>query len=123
MKGITKKLNAVSFESASHKLTDAQKALLKLLSEKLKKKEILDRDEILEFYLKHIKKDETYQERVTRYGYDARGNHTEYYTGEVKILKWRDHSDIRAVSTAWFKTNLGSVILKGKLFIIPVIEI
>ncbi|MFT5450594.1 MAG: hypothetical protein ACI9N9_000071 [Enterobacterales bacterium] len=115
---------AVSFDNKSH-LTKAQVALMKLLNDSVKNKSTIDKDVMIDFYINNIKQRETFKER---------GRYTYYYDefniqkwGWVQYInpitkRWRDVYDIDASARNWFKNNLGAVILKGKVLIVPVFE-
>lgn len=114
---------AVSFDNKKDVLREVEKKLILLLRESIEKSKPITKDIILDFYIKNIKKSETYK----TYG---KKPHPDYrYTFQVtdydnyKIHKYRDDYNIKTIALQWFKANLGSVIIKGKILIIPIIEI
>ncbi len=92
-------------------LTFGQKKLLKLLNDKIKSQEVIYSEDIQRLYMEVNCPDGTYK------GMDYRtGCHV---TKEAKFGSWH----IKSYSMQWFRNNLGSCILKGKLLAIPVIQI
>lgn len=115
-------LKPASFEQRAVKLTDAQKMLLKLLIKKASKNEMISREEMVDFYIKHIKKSETFivQGRWET-DWDTGKSVYRYYLTPV-TKRWRDEYNFNVQAYQWFKNNLGSVIMKGKVLIVPVFE-
>lgn len=122
MNQVSKISNAVpsSFESPSIRLTPQQSQLLIFLKDKVHSNSQITRDDILDFYLKNVKKSSGYKKHLQRYNH-ALGIWE--YTGETEIRLWKNEWNIKIQAIQWFKNNLGSVILKGKILILPVIEI
>lgn len=116
---------AVSFDNKSN-LTDAQTQLLELLEQSILTNTVINTNVMLDFYLSNIKGGETY---ILQGSYfrelDPVSNryvNKWRYFDEPKVQKWRDEYNIKMQARQWFKTNLGAVILKGKVLILPVIE-
>lgn len=112
---IVKYAKPVSFIEDVGGLSRGQKLLLELLCQKIKSDNGIKIDDIKSCYY----------DAVSRDGYL---NWTDWSTGgsrQRKITKdefiqtWQS----RQKSLQWFKSNIGSVILKGKLLIIPLIDI
>ncbi len=97
------------------KLTSGQALLLKLMKDKLSAGEAITIDDIKSCYYEHFNRD----------GYL---NHYNFFTTErmIKISKEEFINErywSRSTSMQWFKSNLGACIIKGKLLVIPIIEI
>ena len=60
-------LTPASFDNGLVRLTDAQKELMKLLHNSVSSGEMISREMMLDFYIKHIKKSETYKEFYNDY--------------------------------------------------------
>lgn len=113
---IQNNITTVSFEQKKDNLRDVEKALLNLLKDSLEKNSPITREVILDFYIKNMKGSETY----TR---NWKWNRETFKYGNTETRKWRDDWNIKSIAIQWFKSNLGGIIIKGKILIIPVIEI
>ncbi len=114
-------LTPASFNVGKDTLTPAQTALLKLMQEKIEAKIPIDSEDIVNIYIKEIKKKETY--RQYKYLYFDNKYGSIYSQTEYEIRTYRDDWDIKVISRQWFKLNIGSVIIKGRLLVVPIIEI
>ncbi len=106
-------VRAISFEK-SKELTSGQKALMKLIIAKAEAQEMLTRDEILKLYLSTAKR---YYSSWSL-GSTGRARYQAVTTRELT------YDDKWATSQAmqWFKNNLATCIIKGKILAIPIIE-
>lgn len=84
-------------------LTKAQQALLFLINEKVKENKPLTIEDADEIHLKYVNKERK----------------SGWQTGEITWGDWYT----REVVTAWLLRNLGSLIIKGYLMVLPRIEI
>lgn len=105
------------------KMTDPQKALVAFLKNKANSNEMITRADILDFYITHVRGGEYFKIYGQKPHPDPRYTHTIYDFSNWTWGKWRDQYNISSCAVTWFKNNLGSCILKGKLLAIPVIEI
>ena len=105
-------LNPVSFSKRSETLSIAQKKILLLLSNSIKDGKQVNVDDILDCYFECIGKDGKIL---------IRGNFSTSAFFHQYVEKSHPTAKARAVS--WFKTNLGSCIIKGRLLAIPIIDI
>lgn len=96
-----------SFDATDRKLTTGQKMLIELLSQKIKDKQPIKQRDIVDLYFKIFSKDGVW---ITVYFYFKHDVDKNNYYAKAKAL-------------SWFKSNLGSCIIKGKLLAIPIIEI
>ncbi len=101
----------------NNQLNTKQQALLKLLHECLKKNKPLNWDLMVKFFVENV--DST----GCDYNYDTK----EYvYFDIMKSYKNYDDDWIYGTRTRirqWFANNMGSMILKGSILALPVIEI
>ena len=108
---LVRKLNEqpVSIESSGRKLTDGQIALLALMKQKIEDGETITKAEIKDIYNTHV--------RTTEGG--------RWWSDTNNDWVYWEHSDyeVNLKSQQWFRLNLGSLILKAKLVVIPLIEI
>lgn len=120
----------VSFDSYKPKLTDANKLILKFLKDAYENKTIISKDDICELYIKwkfqNPNKIPHYKDNWGNYWSEYHKSHIRsnkriltYITKEVWLNKWGN----KTKCVQWFKNNLGAVILKGKLVVLPIIEI
>lgn len=127
MSGIQKisDLKPASFES-KRGLTKAQEELIKLLIASAKEQRIVTMDEVLEIWVKYVKKG---WDRPGTYSLLVRvgeGYNFEYERVSLKVACERNNwvkSEIKRWAAQWLKLNLGSCIIKGKILAIPIIEI
>lgn len=105
-------LTPVPFDGSLSSLTVGQRNLLALLSEHLKNGQPITRDDIAECYIKSIAPN---GKRTWVYK-DGRYQH-------VHVFFKKDMWSVRTKSIMWFKQNLGSCIIKGKILAIPVIDV
>lgn len=122
MTNITKvsNLKPVSFEVPVNRLTPAQTEMLKLLKKCIEEKKILNRDVVLDFYIKHIKKSESYT-LTHRWDWIDGGYIRIKIVPELHL--WKEEYMIGYHAKTWFQRNLGAVIMKGKLLVIPIINL
>lgn len=100
------------------RLTTQQKALLILLKDKIGKNEAISREDMVDFYIKHVKGGDEY---VEKWVYDYNVKH--YVELQNPIThRWSSYWNIKSLSRMWFQSNLGAVIIKGKVLVIPIIE-
>lgn len=109
-------LEVASFVDFNNKLTDGQKWLLELLSTRIKEKQPITKEDIIEVYFKTCAKNGTirYREGLTS-RLDWRQVNCMQLTKEDKFAE--------KLAVMWFQNNLGRCITKGKLLVIPIIEI
>jgi hypothetical protein len=129
----------VSFEQYKPKITDANKIILKFLKESYENKKIINKEDIFDLYClwKFGKGKMTNKKKYTCGYYDQLYYH-DTVTGEKRFK--RIHGRIygkdfmskedyinqygnKPKMILWFKNNLGAVILKGKLVVLPIIEV
>lgn len=108
----------VSFDGHSPRITKGQKNLLDLITSKLKEQKPITQDDISECYAKTFRNSEG-----KRYIYDYGWENGQYRSGARWVDYTKDHWHAKFNSHQWFKLNIGSCILKGKLVVIPVIEL
>lgn len=113
-------LKPASFEGKD-RLTREQRKLLELLKEKIHSNLPITRNDILEFYITNIKKSPTYKNYARKWDAQYRGYSTDFNDYDIRF--WKDKYGIMTLALQWFKNNLGAVIIKGKVLIIPVIEL
>ncbi len=114
-------LKPSSFDANIAKLTIGQTNLLSLLIQSIKKNNIIKKNDISLLYCTSLSKDgQTIQ--------------VKYFAGTkkgIEVYKYKTLPFAEAIQTAyirnnsiqWFKNNLGTCIIKGKILAIPVIEI
>lgn len=112
-------LTPASFENPNVGLTKEQGKLLELLKERVHSNTPITRDCILDFYLQNVKKSEGYKRHLQKYNHAMQRWE---YTGETEVRLWKNEYNIKSQAVQWFKNNLGAVIIKGKILIIPIIE-
>lgn len=131
MTEISKQLTeVVSFEAQKPKITSSNKHILNLLKISLETKRVICREDIYNVYIDW------------RFGKGAlvpfwQSEFKWVYVDYLQRQEWRDQGkkvylprmewiekrNYKACAIAWFKNNLGAVILKGKLIVLPIIEI
>lgn len=87
--------------------------LLKLLKDKMEAGQPITRDDISETYIKTCSKD----------GVTIRIRYNLHFGKTNAIQADKSHPIVKQRALAWFKLNLGAAIIKGKLLVIPIIEI
>lgn len=116
MENQLEKLTALAptpFDPTFNNLTRGQSLLMNLLKDAIEQKKPVTRDDIAECYIKSVAPSGSKTMWVWDNG---------KYTHAFVPLK-KDSWSVKTKSIQWFKLNLGSCILKGKLLAIPVIEI
>lgn len=103
-------------------LTHYQKCIYKDLCDAVKEKRPITRESIIRLFL-HSKypkstKANLFVEEYTIYRPIYKKVNNSYTLEEME-----NRSEIKAKAVAWYKTNLGSVIVKGKLIILPIIDV
>jgi len=120
MKGLqkTSDCTAVSFNAFEKPLTKGQKMLLQLLIERQRAGEPVTKEDIKETYLNALYPNRMYEGRV--YKYDPSTN-----TGRwvYEMIDRSTEYGTQSRAGAWFKMNLASCIIKGKIIAIPVIDL
>ena len=115
-------LQAASFSSGLTKAELQIKLVFKLLSYSIKEKKAITKNDIIECYLDYIfhgDEDIIYRKALDwkQYNPDMTGNVTRY------TIREKHNWYCERSALEWFKKNLGAAILKGKLLVIPIIEI
>lgn len=102
-----------SFSRRLDSITAGQELILKLLKNSIEKGIAITTDDIVDCYFRCVSKDgETVR---------VRGGFSSPYFFCNNVGK--DNQQVRARAIYWFKTNLGSCIIKGRLLAIPIIDI
>lgn len=103
----------VSFDKGFIGLTYGQRVLLEMLTRHLSEQKAITRENIEDCWIKAVAPTDGNKKMwiYTDNGY------------EHKLVHLKSHYDTQSRALQWFKLNIGSVILKGKLLVIPVIEI
>lgn len=125
-KGIANKLQPASFWNATKQKNSrheyAVNSVVKLLHDKIQKSEPVTLEDIKDLYLNYIFRGEV--KTVYRKALDWMSFIPER-TGIVdrQIMKEKHDWYLEYMGIDFFKKNLGSAIMKGKLLVIPIIEI
>ncbi len=122
MKEIKQNIQVASFDSCIKRdsLTVAQKNVCTFLQYCIDNEKVIDREAITILYVQH-----NYQDKIAKstsgtimitgfYGWARR---------DVNINELPNDSWVRQKALQWFKGNLASAIFKGKLTVLPVIEV
>lgn len=107
-----------SFESATVRMTQGQLNLLKMLSKHIENRQPIKREDIIAIYCS------------TFFPKGIKVHRTEHWNGEAWTWKVKEVNAIEhftsgyyyATPMQWFKNNLGSCIIKGKILAVPIIE-
>lgn len=110
-------LNPVNFDNSFNDLTKGQTLLLQLLVNKLETKTPITKEDIETCYIQSVSNNGI-KKIFTLESNGIGGYHYRNIDTDLKT-----HWATKSKSLQWFKMNLGSCILKGKLLVIPVIEI
>lgn len=119
MKNITttkKQIQPVYFDDQIVALTPGQKNILDLLIHHTKNRTSIENDQIVECYLKSTT--ESGKRKVN--GLHEKNGKKQY--GEYTITLTKHSQGINQKARQWFKANLGSCVIKGRIFVIPVIN-
>ena len=108
----------INFDNSQVKMTKGQKNLLKMLSNALETNTPISREDIFNCWAKQYPNKQSIRE-VSKFDWE---NNKWVYNHVKYKIEWENGYD-KTTSMAWFKNNLGSCILKGKLLAIPVINI
>jgi len=102
------------------RLTYPQRLLLQLIRKKLLDSMSITKRDIALLYINAVKKKKFYvwQELIYSHHKDSY-----YYTGKSSIVRWIDDPKIYVTAQRWFKSNIGACIVKGKVLILPEIEV
>lgn len=114
----TSSLQPASFEN-NKPLSYGQKNLLKLLTDKINNKEVVTKEDIVECYWEAVCDNDG---KIIRWE-DRYVGLPDQKWKQIPIEYNKNSYKIKSAAMQWFKTNLGNCILKGKLLVIPVIEI
>jgi hypothetical protein len=107
-------LSAASFLYKDVNVTEGQRALLHLLHDRISNKMPITQEDIIDLYFDVCSKNG----RTIRI---RKGMNWNQVTTAIEADK--DHPEVRYKARQWFMNNLGNCIIKGKLLVIPVIEI
>ncbi len=111
-------LPAVSFATEGPKITYAQHKIIEFIKEKIQAKEPITRYDILILYCETYTQNKDRTIRLYCWYKNEFGWHN-----KVPFIHAITTYEIKNKAIGWFKTNLGSAIVKGKLMVIPIIEI
>lgn len=115
---------SLSVDQRHVKLTKAQKSLLSLITDAIQNNEVLTFEKIVKFYRDNVRKTYSvgvgwYYPEGSRYGRYKEYEEFDFYDSFLKgDLKYGNRNAVRY----WFTQNIGSLVLKNKLMVIPVIE-
>lgn len=102
----------VSFSGKEKELSVGQQLLLELLKQRIIECSPITISDIVDVYFKTVSKDgDTVR---------VRGNlsYTSFYCHKVD----KNNQTARSRAVQWFKQNLGACIIKGKLLVVPIID-
>lgn len=114
---VVKNITPVSFitkQVYEERLTVGQKKLLALMQNKISSNTPITLEDIKDTYYDAVNRNGYMNWHVWETGYRQRQISKEQF----KLNCWSKEKSIQ-----WFKSNLGACILKGKLLVIPIIEI
>jgi len=125
MNGIVKNISALSIQTTGQipKFTKGQSSLLKLIRECIDKKQPLTFDLIVWTYYDNVRKQFTKRHYA---GQDAHGHSTYSYSHHDILESWREQKDLwyfKALIRQWFISNIGILVIKNQLVIIPTIDL
>lgn len=119
------KNSALSIQTTSQliKLTKGQNILLKNIDSSLSKQKPITLEEIVKMYCNGVSKTHT----KSHYKYDSGSCRFDKYTTHDIYESYRNNDSLfkytlRPRIKTWFINSIGSLVVKGKLLIIPVIE-
>lgn len=95
--------------------------IVKMITKCIKEEKRITLNEIVECYLEQMFP----SEHSTKLGYYPTGDGRVYH-GYIKrdlFVKERGLNNLDAKAKGWFMVNLGAAIIKGKLLVIPIIDI
>lgn len=119
MKSITttkRQIQPVYFDDRIVALTPGQKNILDLLIHHTKNRTSIENEHIVECYIKSVSESGK-QKRI--------GNHKKNGKetfGEYTITLTKYSQGINQKARQWFKANLGSCVIKGRILVVPVIN-
>lgn len=109
---------APSFSAVKDNSTIQTELITQLLTKSIQECRPISRADIINTYADYIEKRCGYHYAEVWKGV-GQGYKKEKITRDEFIMLWH----IKSKSTQWFKTNLGSAILRGKLLVLPIIEL
>ena len=113
----------------NNQLNAKQKALLEMLGDCLSENKPFNWDSMVEFYCKNVKS--VYENYDYDYDFFTSGSFRKTneryvkhdilkaYKNDESLWSWKIKPSIRQ----WFATNIGSMVLKGSILALPIIEI
>lgn len=116
MNEIQKNITGVSIDIGRNALTDGQKNILEMMQKHLSEKRPITRDDILNCWIKTAAPLGFLRE----YDYKNIDGTYKYIPVDRPV---RECYGINSKSLQWFKVNIGTCIVKGKILAIPIIEI
>jgi hypothetical protein len=113
----------------NNQLNQRQKALLEMMYHCLDNKKPFNWDAMVSFYSKNVKKQ--YEKYEYDYDFTPGGRFRKINEGYVKydiVKEYKANSHvwsyyIRQVIRQWFANNIGSMVLKGSILALPIIEL
>lgn len=106
----------VSFQP-NNKSSFQVKLITDLIKKCLKEERVINVDDVLDTYVLY-QKNRKYRKFIIQ-GFSD-GN---YRSREVSEEEFRTHWTVITKAKQWFRSNLGSAVISGKLLVIPIIEI
>jgi len=110
-------INAVTFHKSANDLTNGQKVIMDMLTWHMNEKLPVTKKHIVDAFVKT----KYPNGKMSRAKYEWRDNGY-YFTGTEEIDVY-DNWMLTYNAMEWFKRNIGSCIVKGKIVAIPLIEI
>lgn len=123
----TSNIPAVRLNVSQYRLTEGQKFLLNFIKEKCLKNEAINRDEVTRIYM-HTQwglKFDAQRIKGKKYSHFCSIEKKSIYIDHIYTFdEWKKSGWPTPEGRAyqWFRSNLGTVVMKGKLVVIPIIE-
>lgn len=117
MKELSKNIQAASFNNGVKRYNQTA-LIVKMISDKIKEGTQIRRQDIVECYLENFFPGG----KGVKLGWNGDGWRTQYCTKEIYI-KYGVQNQLESKALNWFMTNLGAAIIKGRLLVIPIIDI
>lgn len=103
-------------------LTYYQRCIYKDLCDAIKEKKAITRESIIRLYLQS-KYPKSFKENKFVLNETVYNPVYKHLNAVYTIEQIEQKADVKAKAVAWYKTNLGAVIVKGKLIILPIIDV
>jgi hypothetical protein len=117
-------MSAVSFENRNRD-TPQIKLIVNLIKRFATEQRPITAKDIIDTYMTWRTEYKNYNKfyKSQYVGYDSLSGRCKYLHTEISAEEYKEGYEVKALSKTWFKNNLAAAIIKGRLMVLPLIDL